>query len=116
MYISSDADIDDTRLHFHAELLALLGNPTRLEICFRLSGDEKDVKTLGKELNISQSALSQHLAKLRELRIVSVRSHAQFRYYTCDHPGVHRILEVLSESFDREHVEQGRFTDQEIEP
>jgi hypothetical protein len=29
-----------------------------------------------------------------------VRRQAQFRYYTCDHPGVQRILKTLSEIFE----------------
>ncbi|MFJ6328633.1 MULTISPECIES: ArsR/SmtB family transcription factor [unclassified Rhizobium] len=92
---------DDTRLHYHTEVLSLLANPKRLEICIRLLGFEKGVSSLSEELGISQSALSQHLTKLRELKLVSVRSCAQFRYYTCEHPGVRQILKVLSENFDR---------------
>ncbi|GAC1043285.1 hypothetical protein thsrh120_32890 [Rhizobium sp. No.120] len=67
-----------------------------------LSGREEDVNSLAKKLGISQSALSQHLTRLHHSGIVKVRRQAQFRYYTCDHPGVLQILKTLAEIFDSE--------------
>ncbi|MGG6898929.1 ArsR/SmtB family transcription factor [Rhizobium sp. BR 315] len=71
------------------------------QVCLRLSGREKDVHSLGEELGLSPSTLSQHLAKLHRLGMVSVRNHVQFRYYTCDHPGVLRLLKILVAASER---------------
>ncbi|MGG6894942.1 MULTISPECIES: transcriptional regulator NrcR [Rhizobium] len=96
----SDETTEDDRLIYHADLLSQLSNPKRLEVCIYLSDHEEDVNSLAKKLGISQSALSQHLTRLYHSGIVKVRRQAQFRYYTCDHPGVLRILKTLSEVFD----------------
>ncbi|WP_267554223.1 helix-turn-helix transcriptional regulator [Rhizobium rhizogenes] len=96
----SDQTTEDERLTYHADLLSQLANPKRLEVCIYLSGHEEDVNSLAKKLGISQSALSQHLTRLYHSGIVKVRRQAQFRYYTCDHPGVQQILKTLSEIFD----------------
>lgn len=98
----SDQSTEDERLIYHADLLSQLSNPKRLEVCIHLSGHEEDVNSLAKKLGISQSALSQHLTRLHHSGIVKVRRHAQFRYYTCDHPGVLQILKTLAELFDAE--------------
>lgn len=96
----SDQTTEDERLIYHADLLSQLANPKRLEVCIYLSGHEEDVNSLAKKLGISQSALSQHLTRLYHSGIVKVRRQAQYRYYTCDHPGVQRILKTLSGIFD----------------
>ncbi len=98
----SDQTTEDERLIYHADLLSQLSNPKRLEVCIHLSRQEEDVNSLAKKLGISQSALSQHLTRLHHSGIVKVRRQAQFRYYTCDHPGVHQILKTLSKLFDAE--------------
>ncbi len=97
---SSDQTVEDERLIYHADLLSQLSNPKRLEVCIHLSGREEDVNSLAKKLGISQSALSQHLTRLHHSGIVKVRRQAQFRYYTCDHPGVQQILKTLGNIFD----------------
>ena len=96
----SDQTTEDERLNYHADLLSQLSNPKRLEVCIHLTGHEEDVNSLAKKLGISQSALSQHLTRLYHSGIVKVRRQAQFRYYTCDHPGVQQILKTLAELFD----------------
>ncbi|AYG68803.1 MULTISPECIES: metalloregulator ArsR/SmtB family transcription factor [unclassified Rhizobium] len=98
----SDQTTEDERLIYHADLLTQLSNPKRLEVCIHLSRHEEDVNSLAKKLGISQSALSQHLTRLHHSGIVKVRRQAQFRYYSCDHPGVQQILKTLSKLFDAE--------------
>ncbi|SCB40150.1 ArsR/SmtB family transcription factor [Rhizobium lusitanum] len=100
----SDQTKEDERLTYHADLLSQLSNPKRLEVCIHLSDHEEDVNSLAKRLGISQSALSQHLTRLHQAGIVKVRRQAQFRYYTCDHPGVQRILKTLSEILETDPV------------
>lgn len=64
-----------------AHLLKLLSSEQRLTILCRLSGGEMSVGELGKYVDLSQSALSQHLGKLRAEKIVATRRDAQTIYY-----------------------------------
>lgn len=66
-------------------LLKAISNEKRLLILCALSHDEKSVGVLEEKVGISQSALSQHLARLRRDGIVKTRREAQTIYYSvCD--------------------------------
>ena len=66
-----------------ARLLKLLGNGNRLRILCQLTdGADKSVNCLAERLQISQSALSQHLAKMREDGLIEGRRDAQTIYYS----------------------------------
>ncbi|TQX84122.1 ArsR/SmtB family transcription factor [Rhizobium rhododendri] len=60
---------------------------------------EVSVGDMAQSLGIRQSALSQHLARLRGDRLVRTRKVAQTVYYRCDHLAVRRLLETLSEIY-----------------
>lgn len=78
-----------------ARLLATLANPKRLlALCHLLHG-EKSVGQLAALVDLSQSALSQHLARLRDLGIVATRREAQLVHYRLSSPEVTAILETL---------------------
>lgn len=82
-----------------AELLTLLANARRLHILCELLDGERSVSALEAEVGLSQSALSQHLARLREGGIVGTRREAQTIYYSIADDRVQRILEVLADIF-----------------
>jgi DNA-binding transcriptional ArsR family regulator len=82
-----------------AELLALLANPQRLRILCALLDNERSVSSLETVVDLSQSALSQHLAKLREAKIVTTRREAQSIFYSLADTRAARVLEVLAELF-----------------
>lgn len=82
-----------------AALLALLANPNRLKILCALIEGERYVTELAGMVGLSQSALSQHLARLREAGVVSVRRKAQTIYYSIADPRTARLLAVLEELF-----------------
>lgn len=82
-----------------AGLLALLANPHRLRVLCALHMGEHSVSALEKVVDLSQSALSQHLAKLREANIVSTRREAQTIYYTIADERAGRLLAVLVELY-----------------
>lgn len=82
-----------------SQLLTLLANPQRLRILCALQEGEQSVTALGDVVDLSQSALSQHLAKLREAGIVSTRREAQSIYYSIADTRAARLLEVLAELF-----------------
>ena len=65
-----------------ALLLRALANPQRLLILCNLADGELSVGELNARLPLSQSALSQHLAVLRENEIVITRKVAQTVYYS----------------------------------
>ncbi len=85
-----------------AKILKALGNQKRLEILYYLSEEELNVGELEKLVNLSQSALSQHLAVLRNENIVKTRREAQTIYYSIKDMKVLKILEMLSELYSRQ--------------
>jgi len=76
-------------------LLKSLGNPSRLMILCHLLGGEMSVGALERELGLSQSALSQHLARLRRAGLVQTRREAQTIYYSLESEEARRVIEVL---------------------
>ena len=78
-----------------SRLLRAMANERRLLILFYLLDSEKSVGELQKLLGISQSALSQHLARLRAENLVTTRREAQNIYYTVAEPAVGEIVALL---------------------
>ena len=79
-----------------AGLLKALANEKRLMIlCKLLEQGEMSVQPLSEAVGLSQSALSQHLAKMREEKIVDFRRAGQTIYYRVSSPNVNRILKTL---------------------
>jgi len=69
-------------LNDYAGIFKLLGDPTRLHIMAILSLKELCVCELVELLSLSQSNISQHLAKLRSYGLVKERKEAQWIYYS----------------------------------
>ncbi len=65
-----------------ASLLKALANKQRLMILCNLARGEMSVSMLNNQLDLSQSALSQHLARLRQDELVDTRRDAQTIYYS----------------------------------
>jgi len=82
-----------------ARLMKLLANEQRLTVLCRLSGAEMSVSELGEYVNLTQSALSQHLAKLRADGLVATRRDAQTIYYRLADPVAIRLIGVLCELY-----------------
>jgi ArsR family transcriptional regulator, virulence genes transcriptional regulator len=83
-----------------ASLLKALANEKRLMIlCKLLEHGEMSVMALSEQVGLSQSALSQHLARMRDERIVGFRRDAQTLYYRVADPSVIQILSVLKATF-----------------
>jgi len=82
-----------------ATILKQLANPNRLMILCCISNGEQTVGDLNSQIDLSQSALSQHLAKLRESNIVTTRRESQTIYYQIANQKVKYLLEVLQEQF-----------------
>ena len=78
-----------------ARLLAALGQTKRLMALCRLLDQEMSVGALAEAVGLGQSALSQHLARLRDLGIVATRRDGQTIYYRLESENARRIIEVL---------------------
>jgi DNA-binding transcriptional ArsR family regulator len=78
-----------------AELLKAMANPQRLRVLCLLVEREMSVGEINALVPLSQSALSQHLAVLREKNLVATRREAQTVFYSVADGTVHDVIEVL---------------------
>lgn len=82
-----------------AKLLRTLGNERRLMILCQLTDGERSVGELQPVVGLSQSALSQHLAVLREEGVVATRREGQTIWYRIEDPAAVRVVATLAEIF-----------------
>lgn len=97
MTATKDAGLDDMHQHAQAAaaLLKALANENRLMILCTLMGREISVGELNEKVPLSQSALSQHLASLREAGLVSTRKEAQTVFYRLEGDEAAKVIAVL---------------------
>ena len=79
--------------------MKILANKNRLMILCSLLNQERSVSELNQTVPLGQSALSQHLAVLREHKLVDTRREAQSIYYSVSDPRVTQIIQKLYEFF-----------------
>ena len=83
-----------------ADILRAIANERRLLLlCHLAQAGEASVGALAEMLQLSQPAVSQHLARMREEGLVTHRREAQTMYYRIDDPRVRRLLETLQELY-----------------
>lgn len=92
---SSSLNELQTRAASVAEQLALLSNTNRLLVLCHLLEGEQSVGNLQSQLELSQSALSQHLGKLRDAGMVATRRDRQTIFYRIADPRVQEMMEAL---------------------
>lgn len=78
-----------------ARLLKVLANETRLQVLCLLAGGERTVGEINAMVDLSQSALSQHLAVLREEGLVRTRREAQSIHYALQPGPAFDIIQTL---------------------
>jgi DNA-binding transcriptional ArsR family regulator len=78
-----------------AALLRALANEHRLLILCRLAGGERGVGELVEAVALSQSAVSQHLARLRADGLVATRRDGQAIFYSLASADVRRLIATL---------------------
>ncbi len=78
-----------------AVLMRALSHEARLRVLCELSSGEKSAGELVQSSGLSQSALSQHLARLREDGFVSTRREAQTIFYSVADEKVLRVVRLL---------------------
>lgn len=79
-----------------ADLFKVLANPKRLEILNLLDNKEMNVTELVNKLGIRKANVSQHLAILRYLGIVTVKREGKKGFYKLVDPKIKQILDLLS--------------------
>ncbi len=82
-----------------ARLMKALSNRNRLMILCRLTDGERQVGDLAVEVGLSQSALSQHLALLRQDGLVAARRDGVAMHYAIADPAVARVIALLAEIY-----------------
>ena len=94
---------DQSRL---TQVLKILGNDRRLQIVSLLNdGRERSVGEIEQEIgDLSQSALSQHLSRLRAARILTTRRESQTIYYSLLDPDVIQLLRLLTHIYPDDPV------------
>ena len=81
-------------------LLKALANESRLLVlCHLAESGELSVSQLGERVGLSQSALSQHLARLRAEGLVATRKDAQTVFYRVCDPKAGQLLDLLHDLF-----------------
>ena len=88
---------DELEIHADqaAAMLRSMGSKWRLLVLCNLVHGEKSVGDLQRIIGLSQSALSQHLAVLRRMKLVQIRRSAQTIYYRLSGREVTAILNTL---------------------
>jgi len=84
--------------HDEVDRLALtfriLGDPTRVKMVMALLGGEMCVCDLAAFLNVSESAVSHQLRRLKDLSLVKQRRDGQILYNALDDEHVHALLKM----------------------
>lgn len=92
-------EFDIVRIQEHVEqashMLRAIANSQRLRILCLLVAGELSVGQINEQVALSQSALSQHLAVLRQQDVVTTRREAQTIYYALTKGPAQAILETL---------------------
>ena len=101
MSVISANDLRAMRKHAGdaASMMRALSHEARLLVLCELVGGERTAGELVQRSGLSQSALSQHLAKLRDENIVATRREAQSIFYRIADPKAARLLGVLHEIY-----------------
>lgn len=81
-------------------VLKALANEKRLMIVCALHDEERCVGDLEKLVGLSQSAMSQHLARLRRDGLVTTRRAAQTIFYSLNEKATRPILQCLDKILD----------------
>jgi DNA-binding transcriptional ArsR family regulator len=82
-----------------AGLMKALGNESRLMILCVLAEGERSVSDLNTIVPLSQSALSQQLARLRQQGLVTTRRESQTIYYSLEHGPADRVITLLHDIY-----------------
>jgi DNA-binding transcriptional ArsR family regulator len=92
--LAREKALPDDQLERLATIYRLLGDPTRLKIALALTHGEMCVCDLAAFLDVTESAVSHQLRRLREMAVVKRRRDGQVLYYSLDDRHVETLIEV----------------------
>lgn len=93
-------ELFETQAQKAADFLRTLGNAHRLQVlCLLIEHGEMSVSQINRCTTLSQSALSQHLGRMRDEGLVSYRRDAQTLYYSLCDKTVIEVVAILKENF-----------------
>ena len=81
------------------EMLKAMSNENRLLILCHLGDQELSVGQLNSFIDLSQSSLSQHLARLRKDGLVKTRRESQTIYYSIENQSAMKLITLLQSEF-----------------
>lgn len=96
---SIDTDAMRANADEAARLLKMLANGQRLRVLCLLIGGELSVGQINERIDLSQSALSQHLAKLRDEMLVTTRRESQTIFYRLSSGPAQRVISSLHDIY-----------------
>lgn len=92
----ADRDFLEQSASKAASMLRSIGNEHRLLVlCLLIQMGEMSVGTMLQHISLSQSALSQHLSRMRSEGLVAFRRESQTLYYRIANPDVEKIVAAL---------------------
>ena len=91
--------IPDNQINNAADRLRALAHPLRLAVLCHLSNGPMTVSDLVTTTGVSQSSLSQHLAKLRMMGILNCERQGQHIHYRLADPEYSRLIEIIRQVF-----------------
>lgn len=89
--------MDDQIYSYHAEMCQVFSHPKRLELIDVLRDGEMSVGELSHRLGMAPANLSQHLAMMRERRILLARKEGNVVYYRIANPKLLMAFDMLRE-------------------
>ena len=104
MNAQNNVELEQNTLELQAQqasdFLRMLGNHHRLSVlCLLMEHGELSVSQILEHTTLSQSALSQHLAKMREQGLINYRRASQSLLYYIQDEKVIQLLQVLKTLF-----------------
>ncbi|MCQ6306720.1 ArsR/SmtB family transcription factor [Bacillus cereus] len=94
--MSKNFNINLDKYEQSADILSVLGNPTRLYVVHMLiNKGQLNVSELWKTMDLPQSTVSQHLLKLKMFKLVSWERKGTEIYYRVDDPTVIKVIKTL---------------------
>ena len=106
---------EDRKFHIEADLLAVLGQPTRLKILYFLKEGEQCACKINPYMQEDPSVISRHLVKMREVGLLASRREGTWIHYRIRDPRVFQILELVDEMIREAAREKARATAEALE-
>ncbi len=89
--------MEDQIYFYHAEMCKVFSHPKRLELINVLRNGEMSVGDLSERLGLTSANLSQHLAMMKERRILASRKEGNMVYYQIANPRLLEAFDLLRE-------------------